>query len=506
MNNFIVNVSDVLESFCELIKQEGITNLPDITIDRNNSVGILVSGMSTTDIAISPKDSVKETITKLFDKFIEYIADQNNITRVEILSILSSKLAITLENAFNTLTEEIGSEVETLFSDINKRYNDLLKERGGLEFSDSDTVNESMYSIIDWGALNNKVRQNSIIEDACTNAGFVSADLSSMKAANIIAKSNFGPITKVEFDKTTEEVIFDLLYKTFTQKAYGFTEESVNKCFKMLTTPTVYNSSIAKLKSIANSNTNTASNVLTTLATVREFEAMNKNVLAVIGEMLSNDTMTVISKNIAIVNKSITSFAYWLLVHKEIKFKNMLVFSGKILNGEVYKSFLSAGKTITDIYNFTRLKYKNDELPELGVSSKVIIDSDISVELATMSNTIQRQKKFITTKSLIDAFEVVCISYVKKRGGDIQQAASIINSLSNRLKGNMGVVQDVLYQLIIDIYHNNTIVAKLFKYLDKSFKGMFVDDREIEDEDVLMAEYNAVVNILVDFLFDTIVE
>jgi hypothetical protein len=187
------------------------------------------------------------------------------------------------------------------------------------------------------------------------------------------------------------------------------------------------------------------------------------------------------------------------------------------INKPVYDEFVKKGNSINDIHNYLKAVYAGNTLPLGGVSMTTVISTDIKEKLVVAAAKLKSQANFIKAKCLIGAYENVMnwfitdIVIVEKYSQS--KATSVISKFSNiarikasSLAGNLANLDNALYEVIINSFHDNEIVATMYKYMGKNFKQLAeVSTEDISDADIIKSQCFAVTELLVDYLFNTLV-
>jgi hypothetical protein len=234
-------------------------------------------------------------------------------------------------------------------------------------------------------------------------------------------------------------------------------------------------------------------------------------------EAYSDATLSGIANNAKVLRKSIQVIQYNILVTKNIKYKDKLILSKNIINESVYKEYVSDGNTISDVHNYLKAFHSDSTIPTSGISIRVVTNANTDERLTIASAKLRTQATYIKTKNLISAFESVTHKYIlaaldtdEYNHTDSVNLMSVWKSLvkvkTSQLRGEIGKVDDVLYELIIGTFYKNTPIATIYKYFNKGFVDLTTKDEDITDEDILMTECNATIDMLTEFLVNTVVE
>ena len=510
---FNSNMIHTVTSLKELFRQEGYSNIPRLELHPASDVAALVDDCSTIHIPTDPTDSFKVSTDKTFDAILEYLVDSENIAKVEVIDIVSKNLAVTLENSYSTLVDVIGNDVKEMSDSVREEYVKRLKLSHNEDlFTDDVIIHEEDYTMLKWLDLRTPALARAIVEEATTNAGFVDGGLGRVELGSVISKANFGGVEDISLTKDAIDKIIDKLDTAFRG---AIPVVLLKKYLLAITNIRSSNAFRNNLKTMMKDTTNIAENALSLVNIADEFGRFIKVVKRVVPDLLSDTYGNILLSNIEEVNKTIIAAKFVCLFHKEHTFKGNLILTSSIINYEVYEEFVADGHNIERIHQYIKAIHTSATIPVSGISKDIVANNDVAVKLAERAGKMQQQHRFIKSTTLVAAYTIVCTKYIISKIQDLPDVSDIekadmikivgpmLEQKATMLGGDLGRVEDSLYEVVLNIFYTDTLLKTLYKYMVKSFKTMFVENKDtIQEQDILESEFEAGVTIVVEYLLE----
>jgi len=501
-----------------LFAQDDFSVIPSINLKPNSNFSLITSNVSSLAITTDASKTEAEQITDIFDSISAYIKDDRNILRLESLEHLSKNFAATLENSYTTLNSLISPTIDDISSNIKQRYTELMvREKAESLLPDDVDPSESDYVFIDWKGLLTPINQNEIIDAACNNANLNIDELSLLNLGYIVEKLNFGKeFVAIDFPEETITSLTDKLNALLVKDNSTVTVEQIQQLIKMVTNLQSYNSFCAKAYMTVKDTQNIAANCLSQLQDINAFVKICQTLPMVFGVDISADASKTITSNIKTLMKTIYAIQYWLIFCKEKRFAGKLILDKKIINGPVYKEFIADGHSIKTIHDYLKAFYMSTELPTDGISVSIVSSASIAEHLARSEAKMASNAIFIKSKCLVSAYEYGIRKFMKDPAfkelnttnhPDPGLFLTMAMRKATYLGGDIAHIDKVLYDLIIASFFKDSLVAKLYKYLGTSFDNLIdTTDDDITDLSIITAQCSGITELLIDYLFDTLVD
>ncbi len=504
----------ILEPLRELMLQEKVADIPDIKLRPDTDIHLIASHISTSAFVQNASSSTKQKTTATFDTIIDFFEDDNNITRTQSTDKIAKALGGILENSHNTIINEIGSMVTDLRANIEEYYLRFLKlEKADDLFESEASITEKDYTFLKWEKLRTASRQLEIVENACSNINLNNRDLLSTNLTYITEKLRFSGMVDADISSEATTTILTELNKVFTSESYGISTQRIERLLSVATSKQAYSTFCAAIQSQMNSHQEVASNTIFLIQLVNDFNTVMGRINTILTDHVSGSTLSVIKANLTIVQKTLVAIQYFCLYNKEKRFKNRLILTKTIINNEVYQEFLKSGKSIVDIHNYLKVFHQKVSVPLMGIDVDIVNDANLEERLAVTTATNRSNAKFIKSKCLIQAYDLAMNEFAKQimeeNLFDYEDDRSIIAKFSAIAKvkaadfgGDIGKVDDALYDVLIKTFYDDDLVGVVFKYLRYSIMDLSKSTEAITDQSILDAEAKSAVFILTDFLYD----
>lgn len=508
----------VTQPLKELFRQDVFDDIPEIRLNPNSDIGLISSNIASLSFNSELIEESNPNMDVIFDAISEYLANSENIARVESLDRISKAFAVIIENSYTTLNSIITPTVDDIRKSIDERYAVLLtreKADSLLPVDNTSIVSESSYSFITWDGVDSPMQRQQVIDNACVNANLNQIQLSQMNLAYIRNKLKFAGVVNIQLPDDLHNQILSKLYAIFASNP-TFSESLINRIFNIITNSEAYDRCMNEYIFKINDTKNIALSVLDVINFTYGFKTAAQNILQIISEDISPDAISTLQANIDTVMKSVTAMQYWLIYVKENNFKDSLIITENIINQPVYNEFVAEGKSIVDIYNYTKAFYFERQIPNYGISIEVVKSADTLDRLARASAKVQANAQFIKSKCLIAAYNHAISQFLTdEKYKEIfpsltnkvfsHQFAVIASAKAVALAGDIANTDNVLYDLIISSFYDKSIIATLYKYLGTNFDDLTdnVDD-DITDDKIIEVQATAIVEMLVDYLMSSV--
>lgn len=509
----------VMQPLKALISQDNLADIPEIRLNPNSGLGLISSNIASLALSSDTTDGDAVPQTELiFDQIAEYLGNTENIARVEILELLPKALAAVVENSYNTLNTVVTPAVDDIRKNIDERYAVLLtRENADLLIPDgmASTIAESGYTFINWEGIDSPVRQQQIIDNACSNANLTQVQLSTLNVGYIKNKLKVAGLVNVNIPDELNEQLLQKIKAVFGQSG-EFSESTINRIWLIIRSTEAYDRFISECQFQLNDIRNVATVVLNLVQFTNAFSKISQMIPSLIGDDLTPDTVEAIRANIEKVTQTIIALQYWLLFIKETKFKESLIITNTIINGPVYREFVADGKSIVDIYNYLKAFHFNRPIPLEGIKLSTVKSTDVADYLEKASAKVQQHAGFIKSKCLIGAYMHAIRLFVMDTNNQtifpqladkvfVSQFTAAASAKAVGLAGNIANTDNVLYELIISSFYSGSIIATMYKYLGIGFEDLTENsDLDITDDTILNAQAKAIAEMLVDYLVNIV--
>lgn len=510
----------VIQPLKELFLQDNFQAIPDIKLKPNTDISLITSNVASLAISTSPNTDFSTQVSDIFDSIAEYFQDGRNLLRLQTIEYTSKAFAEILEMSYSILNDTIAPTVDLIRKDIEERYITLMtrEKAEGLITSVVVEPHENDYTFVNWGELSSPVLQNEIIDNACFNANIASPSLSPLCLAYIARKANFvADFKQIVIPEAVSATIIEKL-KTIVSNIDGVHEDVVNLAWSIFTNKFEYDNFCRRIGDKFLRTRDMVSNCTELMATVKSITAMITPVKNVASEDLAVNTLEDLVSNITVVSKTIYAIQYWLLIAKELKYKNKLILSPNTINGETYQDFVSEGKSIADIHNYLKAFHLDTTLPLDGISIDTVKNANVEERLEKSSSKLRSNAVFITSKCLIGAYEYGVTKFIRNGAMTeifphsdeplfISRFVKRAMERASFLGGKVANLDKVLYDLIIGEFYKDSLISSMYKYLGTGFDNLIDNEAtDITDDRIVENQCDSVIDLLVDYLFTQIVE
>ena len=510
----------ILEPLQELVLQDKLVDVPDIILKENSDIHIIAASINTAAFTIKPSPSANVQVKESFNTVIDFFDDDNNIIRTQAMDQVSKAISGTLETSYSTIINEIGATVEELRNIIEETYLKLLKRNKVDDIYEGSTeISEDDYTFLKWEKLRTPSRQSEIIETACNDADIRSSGLSILNLGYVTEKMKMSHQSSFKDITLPSEVVATIkgnLTERYTSETYGISQQRAERLFDVATSKRAFSTFTATLYKQLKSTDNVAVNTIFLIQLVNEFRTMMVKFKAIVGDNVNANAISAISDNVAELSSVLTAVQYYCLYNKEIRFKDRLVLTTDIINNQVYQDFVQQGHNIQDIHNYLKAKFSKVPVPVTGISIELISSTDVIDQLNFAAASNRANMKFLTSKYLIQAWELTLNEFMKTIMSDnlydyeddkgcVKRFAIFANAGASQFGGDIGKVDDVLYEVLLkSFYQDGSVVPTVYKYLRRNVYDLSKSAESISDDNVLEAEVGAAVHMLVDYLYDNL--
>jgi len=513
--------TQVVQPLKVLFLQDNFSDIPDITLKSNSDLSIITSNVATLAINAVPVSDKQTQVDNIFEDIFGYMDDSDNILRLQSLEYTSKAIASVIENSYATLNTIVSETVDSIKKDADDRYIVLMKREKAESLITTSAVEamESDYMFLKWGRLESPMMQNEVLETATSNAGISNNDLSQLNLSYITRKTNFSTGFKdITLPKEVSETIVNKLVAVFVNDETGITEDMVKTAWGFFTKKERYSYFCENTEMMFHDVKNVATNCMSLVKTSEALSTIGEAIARIASDDLSTETLNTLSNNVESVSKTNYAIQYWLIAAKELTFKDKLIVSPSVLNEPVYHDFVQQGKTVVDIHNYLKAFHLNTTIPLNGISSSTVMLAN-SIESLERSNAkLNENAPFIKTKCLVSAYEHAIRSFVTnktvlemfpklKDQANITMFVRVAMMKADSLSGNTANLDKVLYDLLITSFYSGTLTSTLHSYLDKGY-GVLTQGsiEDISDENIVDSQCESTIEMLVDYLFDKVVE
>lgn len=511
----------VVQPLKVLFLQDEFKQIPEIRFKPNSDLSLITSNVASLAITSSPVDDQAKQVSDIFDAISEYMQDSKNLLRIETLEHTSKAFATILETSYATLNETISSTVDRIRTDISSRYAELMtREKAETLITETYVEpSESDYMQVNWGNLTSPMRQNEVIESACLNANLNNTALSTLNFSYISGKMNYSAGFKsVDIPTEVAEKIIEKISTIVVTDNSNITSDMLRSAWLIFTNKEAYNRFCSDTSVKFNDVRNITMNCIDFIATVNAVSTVGELISRIASEDLGPETLSNLAANTELVNKTVCAIQYWLLLAKEVRFANKLILTPTVLNGPVYSDYVQGGGSIVNVHNYLKAFHLDTTVPLDGISVSTIRDTDVKDRLEKSASKLKSNAVFIKSKCLIAAYEHAVRNFIVsedlavmfphvKDPSFVTRFMHVAIHKASFLGGNIANIDKVLYELIISTFYADTLVATMYKYLGTSFDNLAdTANDEITDERIIEAQCDGVTELLVDYLFNTVVE
>jgi len=474
------------------------------------------------NIEITNNGDVDEIFDNVASQIIEKANDPEKTSILNELNNISMSFANELENAFNIITNEVDPIVEDLKSKIKDRYVFNIKKEGAeeiLEDTEDKTPILDDYVFLSWTGINSQNDIDDTISAATTNVGLNKQEISKFNLGIITTKSAFiGDFEDTTLTEEAKKNAIDVLVKRFGSVSSTLNDNSLKQFINILTSSDQYSAfckmNINKMKQQKLAVQNcieflNLSNNFDTLA-----NAIRKDT-AGLDSVLTQATIDKILNNIEVLRKTMYAYKYYCLYQKTVTFNGKLILSSNVINSPEYNTFVNEGHSLEDIYNFIKAMYDQRDLPMNGINTSTVLTEKIDDRLSKINKAKEMNASYIKNKSMISAFNVVCFDYIKDIVNDhvedadsddvkktLSEYHAKMNHFSSKLRGKPENLDDALYEFVIHLKYEDTLIYTLYRQLGSEYINMSKNKENIDEMDIFSANTKVSIDIILDYLIN----
>ncbi len=508
----------VIQPLKELVIQDEFDKIPEIKLNPNSDLSLISSNVASLSMTTDPTEDRSAQTATIFDSIGDYMVDNRNLMRLQTIEHMSKSFAVSLENSYSVLNTTIAQTVDGIIASLTTRYTELMvREKAETLIADDHIPAESDYTILDWGNLNNIGKRNEVIDVACYNAGIKNPEMSSLSLSYIKKKADFSSsFADTNIPDEVAEKVLAKLNEVFTGEGSIIDPQHVKQLWSIITSKNSYSGFCSLTMTKFDDNRNVVLNCLHFLEITEIFESICDGVPQLVVDELGENTYQSVLSNIETLGKTLFAIEYWLLAMKELVFDNKLILTKEILNGPIYEDFVGNGKSIVDVHNYLKAFYFDTTIPLNGISVDVVTSADTEERLTRSASKLLANATFIKSKCLIAAYEHAMRQFILNDEAKVMfpQANNrafvpvflkVAMAKASYLGGNIANVDKVVYDLIIETFYPNTLVATMYKYLGRNFDDLADNGDDITDSSIVESQCVAVIELLTDYLFESFV-
>lgn len=510
----------IVENFTEFFKD---TNeiIPPISFTKLSDLNRFVQELSNVDVANSGNQS--EFMDNLSKAVIELGEDPKNNTIINSLSNLSTSFASDIETAFSTITKDVDPIVEELKAKIQDQYIFNIKKEGAenlLEDDQDKTPALDNFYILKWENLNSPTSVNDVISTACSDANINKEELNKFNLSVIIEKVSFaGQFKHTEVSPEATKAATDALTKRFSSVSSDINDSLVKMFFSLLTSQKSYIAFCTNLKAKMKNPSLVLSNCIEFISLVTNFTSFGtsiKNGTVDLSNVLNQNTIDNVEANIDVVLKTCYAMEYYCLYQKNFLYDGKLILNKTTINNVEYEKYVTEGNSLENIYNFLKAMYPDRNVPINGISTSTVTGTNIADKLSKVNQSKEFQEKFIKSTALNKAFSFTCTDYVKdilnsnkednelsnRFVHELKESAQKVNRFTSRLQGKLEKIDDVLYEFVIHMNYEDTLVYTLYKKLGQGYINLAKAKTDIDEKDIFAANTQASIDLLLEYLIN----
>lgn len=516
INNVLQETKDNLKTLSEDLSSD---NLPYFEFKDNNDIGRIINICSTASIVLDANLSPSEIVEKTIEQVSEYLTNPENSLLLNELDYIGKHFSVEIQSCFHTLKNSVKVVVDELFQDVSEKFQELVQREGGdilLEESNrTKLANTSKFEFLEWNGIGSSSAINNvltIVKSICNLPNIEPNKMHFNIALNKIIRPQYKD-TNLISNKETYQKNVEIVREYFATNYKYITEDDGKRFFDIVTNQTNYIAAFQTIKKELQS-ISTINQVIKKII----FDANNMldfaEAIAKFVELdVSNEVKDQILTNCEALKESAYITLFGCLYYKENIFNDKLIITKELINYPVFQKAQKQGIDLDNIDGYLKAYYYKKELPLTGIPLDAVLTSDINSKLDEINAKIRMNKHVIFGKCLHNAFNYIVknkFSYLCEHFGidksDKIKLQTLYNnylrsadSLSKRLHGEIGKVEDILFDLIIHTFFDGTLIEMIYTYLGRSYEELLKINPKIEDEDLAFADAVAIINVILNF-------
>lgn len=423
------------------------------------------------------------------------------------LSVSANKFGTKIARVMNVLSNDVYPEMMSLKQKIYASQNELLAKAGLEEYSIDNT--DPKFNVMDWDATLNLLGGSEVINEkfAAVN-GF-----EGRHSENDLREALGSDAYKVHTLKLDTEDQTKILQRM--KEKLGKGDEyapQVQKFYELVTDSYMFRGFTDRLLHATPNSTDIA-NILQESKFFLEDNLTILKMMQARSFNISDKAREILAHNLSAMENCMYLLGYEIDMFRD-HYQNALVIDRNLLNGDTYKDFANKSGRLQDIQDYLTVAFKNDEkVPLHGIKAEVILDSRENVHKQLEENKIQLKRNLnkVHDQTLVESARNVLRDYVLtldndlipegiKREQYIQSLLPIVEAKLHKIDSNAdNNLESVIYEFLMDLTYDGTIVPKVHKMLGESVTKAIANKPELSSDDIAVATGEVVYKLAADY-------
>lgn len=449
------------------------------------------------------------------DSEVAWYADQINkclkedecLPMTDVIEDISAALATQLQTAFDSITEEIGEEVESLADEIRAKKDEILIKLGYDSLSETevhedetDLEEETWEEQTDEAAVEHINAQLSAI-----GVREKVQEFSQMSLTGLLERAARIQGTPVVLDKMSTTALVDFIHK----KSQMFRSDVVTTLAWLTNPEKNFIEFVQNVSSLPLKKTTSRVNKIIALA--------NENMARVMSAIAENeselpassDFISDIRNNFRLLNRNMSILTTVSYVLRNITYKNKLLLSKTQYNPDALKGFVEAGYKKCDLDAIARYI---DAVPDKGMALEDAISlmPKIKAYSAQMNERAKANREMLMQSSYRRAAaEVLEAHFASTNASDVQDKnyrhkkiihENKITDIKEKYNPQNGALEDYLYEYLLDTYHSSSLVRDLHKKMRVKYTKVATENINPTEAGLTLATVEAIAEIVAEFI------
>lgn len=497
----MINMTTFLEL---LIKFENNKTLPNVSFKHNTSLYPATLKLIGNNQVFSSMYNTKMILEELIEEF-----SKKQITSVESFELfdnLSKVFVDKLSAAINSI-DGIKETVIHLSKDINDRINVILTKDPFASVHLNKTELNETFEEIQWDKYNVMGTDEIIINVMHEGLNIRTSSEANNSAFELGLRKlavNEIPFKSIDLPKEKYDECIDILNNAITELPI----EEVRDVFKIITNEVRAN----RFKYNVLQYGKTPYDIKTILFYLNRIDELHKVYKTIRQNQdkldFSNTTLEVINYNFNILANYMAVMAYGIIYSRRVVLKDALVLQEQLINPDNITEFKAKNGNNLMIAHHLNYLFKDGIIPNRGITVDAIIsmNDNIKKQVSANNRNIDLRLKVIKNAAIKSSFISIVDKYFKET---IQTGTQSNMTLPNEFIQNMGgllvtqnmVLEDVLYDTIINLFYKHTLVDIIYNKLGIEYIKLLSIKSAIDSKDLLISETHVFTELMCDFLF-----
>ena len=501
----IINTIDNLK---DIVINSSLSSLPDLSIKENSILYNVDNLLSIKSIYLENNATDKEKVITILDAIKDNITDKSNSKCLKELIDFCINIASGFKEAYSVINKDIKEVIENLTESIKKETNNRFKRNNLGNFLNDDlSITSDHLEFFDWDGIKSPSVILDILSKVSNTTKIIGNDINKVNFDIIVNDIVKHSQTFINIDKETISAIINTKNKKILSSE--FIDIFINKDIYRKTFKTFQ----SELKDIKNIKDYIKNITLKSLEIKRFINSIPKY-----KDVITNTIYKDLENNSKIILHSVLCCQACAAFYKETLFKDSILINKTLINNPIFKKQKKNNITKDVLASYIRAFYLEKPVPMSGINISQINTSLIKNKLLEVNASLSSKKKiyrkqFLSTsfnKVMLDSFEDLYNTfndkYVSiKKDQAFKEFKNKVHFYQDRLYGDFGSVEKAIYETIIEIYFEDTLIDHIYDIFSDKLSVLLDQKGEIDNDVITHLNLDVATDLITTFLKDNFI-